>query len=46
LIVARRQKHQGMHWSQPTTDALAALKTLILNRGWELYWQQGQVLPL
>lgn len=46
LIVARRQKHQGMHWSQPTTDALAALKTLILNRGWDLYWQKGQVLPL
>lgn len=46
LIVARRQKHQGMHWSQPTTDALAALKTLTLNRGWDLYWQKGQVLPL
>jgi hypothetical protein len=46
LIVARRQKHQGMHWSQATTDALAALKTLTLNRGWDLYWQKGQVLPL
>jgi hypothetical protein len=46
LIVARRQKHQGMHWSQPTTDALAALKTLTLNRGWDLYWQKGQLLPL
>lgn len=46
LIVARRQKHQGMHWSQSTTDALAALKTLTLNHGWDLYWQKGQVLPL
>jgi hypothetical protein len=46
LIVARRQKHQGMHWSEPTADSLAALKTLILNGGWDLYWQGRKVLPL
>jgi hypothetical protein len=46
LIVARRQKHQGMHWSEQTSDALAALRTLILNGGWDLYWQKHQVLPL
>jgi len=46
LIVARRQKRRGMHWSLTTSDALAALKTLMLNDGWELYWQQRQVLPL
>ena len=46
LIVARRQKKQGMHWSLETSDALAALKTLILNEGWELYWSHRQVLPL
>ncbi len=46
LIIARRQKHQGMHWSEETSDALAALRTLLLNRGWDLYWQQQQVLPL
>lgn len=46
LIVARRQKRQGMHWSLATSDALAALKTLMLNGGWDLYWQQRQVLPL
>lgn len=46
LIVARRQKHQGMHWSEQTSDALAALRTLLLNRGWDLYWQNHQVLPL
>lgn len=46
LIVARRQKHQGMHWSLETSDALATLKTLNLNRGWNLYWQERQVLPL
>jgi hypothetical protein len=46
LIVARRQKHQGMHWSLETSDALATLKTLMLNQGWTLYWQDRQVLPL
>jgi hypothetical protein len=46
LIVARRQKGPGMQWSQETSDALAALRTLTLNNGWERYWQQRQVLPL
>jgi hypothetical protein len=46
LIVSRRQKRKGMHWSLETSDALAALKTLMLNRGWDLYWSQRQVLPL
>ena len=46
LIVARRQKHQGMQWSEQTSDALAALRTLMLNGGWDLYWQKHQVLPL
>jgi hypothetical protein len=46
LIVARRQKHKGMHWSELTADGLAALKTLTLNRGWDLYWKSQQVLPL
>lgn len=46
LIIARRQKHQGMHWSEQTSDALAALRTLLLNGGWDLYWQKHQVLPL
>ncbi len=46
LIVARRQKNRGMQWSEATSDALAALRTLMLNGGWERYWQQGAVLPL
>jgi len=46
LLVARRQKHQGMHWSLETSDSLCALKTLMLNHGWELYWQQRKVLSL
>jgi hypothetical protein len=39
LLVARRQKGKGMHWSGETSDALAALRTLVLNREWEQYWQ-------
>ena len=46
LIVARRQKHRGMHWSLDTSNALATLKTLMLNGGWDLYWCGRQVLPL
>lgn len=45
LIVSRRQKHKGMHWSEETADGLAALKTLVLNNGWDLYWQERKVLP-
>jgi len=46
LLVARRQKGAGRHWSQETSDALAALRTLLLNGGWAQYWQHRQVLPL
>jgi hypothetical protein len=46
LIVARRQKRRGMHWSLETADRLAALKTLYLNHGWDLYWGRREVLRL
>lgn len=46
LLVARRQKNRGMQWSEATSDALAALRTLLLNVGWERSWQQREVLPL
>jgi hypothetical protein len=46
LIVAQRQKGAGMHWSLATSDALAALRTLMLNGGWDQYWRHRQVLPL
>ena len=46
LIIARRQKNRGMQWSEATSDALAALRTLMLNGGWDRYWQQREVLPL
>jgi hypothetical protein len=46
LIVAQRQKGRGMHWSLETSDALAALRTLLLNGGWDRYWRHRDVLPL
>jgi len=33
-----------MHWSEDTSDGLAALKTLMPDGGWDLYWTE--VLPL
>ncbi len=46
VLEARRQKWGGMHWSVETSDGLAALRTLVLNGGWERYWVEGEVLPL
>lgn len=46
LLVSHRQKKKGMHWSWKTSNSLAALRTLLLNGGWDLYWQECQVLPL
>lgn len=46
LIVARRMKRRGMHWSLETADSLAALKTLWLNHGWDRYWGKREVLRL
>jgi hypothetical protein len=45
-IVARRQKRKGMQWSIETADALAALRTLLLNEGWEEYWHSRQPFSL
>jgi hypothetical protein len=45
-IVARRQKRRGMRWGVQTSDALAALRTLLLNERWEAYWQEGRLVPL
>jgi hypothetical protein len=46
LIVAKRQKNRGMHWSERTADGLAALKTVTLNKSWDLYWKEQKILPL
>jgi Uncharacterised protein family (UPF0236) len=46
VMIARRQKRRGMHWSLETADRLAALKTLYLNQGWDRYWGRREVLRL
>jgi hypothetical protein len=45
-IVVRRQKRRGMQWSRQSSDALAALRTLLFNEGWETYWQKRCVPAL
>jgi len=46
LMVARRQKKKGMHWSPATSEALARLKVLMLNHEWDAYWERYQVPQL
>jgi hypothetical protein len=46
LLVARRQKNQGMHWSEETSVALMRLRTLRLNGDWNRYWQRRQAPSL
>lgn len=46
VLIAKRQKSHGMHWSLATSDGLAALTTLMLNGGWDQYWCNREVLPL
>jgi hypothetical protein len=43
LLVARRQKRKGMHWSVETSEALARLKALRLNHEWDSYWAKRQL---
>ncbi len=45
-LVARRQKGAGCHWSQETSDALAVLRTLLLNGGWARYWESSPCSPV
>ena len=45
-IVVRRQKRRGMQWREQTSDALAALRTLQLNEGWDAYWHDRRFLHL
>lgn len=46
LLVARRQKNQGMHWSEETSVALMRLRALRLNGDWDRYWHQRQAPSL
>jgi len=44
--VARRQKRWGMQWGAQTSDALAAVRTLALNEGWDTYGQKRQTFSV
>lgn len=45
-IVVRQQKRRGMQWGATTSDALAALRTLQLNAGWNPYWHERRLLHM
>ena len=45
-LVARRQKRKGMAWSLASSESLGALRTVVLNGGWDAYWAERRVLPL
>jgi len=44
IIVARRQKHQGMIWSRKGADSIAVLRTIVLNEKWDEYWQEKRAV--
>jgi hypothetical protein len=43
LVVAARQKHNGMSWSQPGSSALATLQTLVCNDTHEKWLEERAV---
>lgn len=43
LIVAERQKHNGMSWSADGSGALAALTTLVINGEHEQWFKTGEI---
>lgn len=45
-IVVRRQKRRGRQWGTRSSDGLAALRTLLLNEGWETYWHDRRLIHL
>lgn len=42
-IVAQRLKASGMHWSHPGLDHILALRTALLSRRYEEFWQHLQL---
>lgn len=43
LVVAERQKHNGMSWSLPGSGALAALTTLARNNEHAMWFDEGDI---
>jgi spore cortex formation protein SpoVR/YcgB (stage V sporulation) len=35
-----------MQWGARSSDALAALRTLLLNEGWDTYWHDRRLIHL
>jgi len=35
-----------VQWGARTSDALAALRTLLLNEGWDTYWHDRHLIHL
>ena len=44
LVTARRQKHQGMSWSENGSYALTALNAVTINNATKL-WTEDRVIP-
>jgi hypothetical protein len=45
LVTASRQKHNGMSWSKPGSQALTALSAVVLN-GHTNTWIKRRIIPL
>jgi hypothetical protein len=41
LVVSNRQKHNGMSWSKPGSNALAAVTALVRNNEYKRWFQSG-----
>jgi len=41
LLVSKRMKDEGMHWSQKGADAICALRTISLNGEWDRYFRSA-----
>ncbi len=43
ILVARRQKHNGMSWSKTGSGALAAIKMVFENGEADMWFQKNQI---
>jgi hypothetical protein len=44
-VVSTRAKRSGMRWTPDGLDAVLALRTSVLNRSYDSFWDQSQQLP-
>ena len=43
MLVAQRQKHNGMSWSKNGSSALAAIEMVYQNKYEDIWFQHGQI---